>query len=102
LRHPGTLLALLPSRPDSSTWGGDSPLRRARPGTPRGSVRPFLLALLAGHAQGRPRKGHQPHLADRVAAGLAYAVGVVVDPLEGPLDLGEHVAGIVEDGQLVV
>ena len=55
-----------------------------------------FLALLACQAQCGTRERHQPHLADRVAAGLADAVGAVVDPGQGPVDLGQLLALVVD------
>src|SRR3954454_10955102 len=86
-------------RPPAS---GPEGLRVASAGTCPGRRSATLLALLACHAQCGTREGHEPHLADGVAARLADAVGAVVDACQGPLDLRQLVALAVEDGQLVV
>src|SRR3954452_21793281 len=61
-----------------------------------------FLALLACQAQCGTREGHRPTLADRVAAGLADAVGAVGDPGQGPIDLGKLLALVVDNRELLV
>src|SRR5690606_6081575 len=61
-----------------------------------------LLALLARDAQGRAREGHDPGLADRLAARLARAEGARLEPLEGVGGLLEHVARVVHERELLL
>src|SRR3954454_18932056 len=86
-------------RPPAS---GPEGLRVASAGTCPGRRSATLLALLACHAQCGTREGHQPHLADGVAARLTDAVRAVVDATQGAFDLGQLVPLAVEDGELVV
>jgi len=67
---------------------------------PRRSA-PFL-ALLAGHAEGGSRERLQARLSDRLAAGLADAVGAVLDLGQHPLGLGQQLAGVLGQGELVL
>src|SRR5439155_5441447 len=52
----------------------------------------FLVALLRFHRQRRDRTGFQPLQRDRLAGLLAIAVGVVLDPLQRRVDLGDQFA----------
>src|SRR3954452_17911345 len=60
----------------------------------------FLVALLGFHRERRDRARLEPLQRDRLAGLLAIAVGVVLDALQGGVDLGDQLALAVAGAQL--